>query len=197
MQGNFTVIPLLSDTVSTKMGHNFLFPVSRSLNFPFSDHFTTVSTLSSLWNLRPPRSVNRHGVLTVIINKSLQHTHNLYTLGCKWRMCSGTWRCVDLELTDVSEERIASIFRVEKSASEEPPSAGRCGFFYPEDGGEAIRSSETSILARCTQHHIPEDDILHSHSCESLKSYLGHKVTHIVNLLIAPCTKVECRSKGS
>jgi hypothetical protein len=30
------------------------------------------------------------------------------------------WCCVDLVLTDVSEERIASIFRVEKSSSEEP-----------------------------------------------------------------------------
>jgi hypothetical protein len=30
------------------------------------------------------------------------------------------WRCVDLELTDVSEERIAPILRVEKSASGEP-----------------------------------------------------------------------------
>jgi hypothetical protein len=28
------------------------------------------------------------------------------------------WRCVGLVLTDVSEERIASIFRVEKFASE-------------------------------------------------------------------------------
>jgi hypothetical protein len=32
---------------------------------------------------------------------------------------SGMWRCVDLVLSDVSEEHIASIFRVEKSASEE------------------------------------------------------------------------------
>jgi hypothetical protein len=30
------------------------------------------------------------------------------------------WPCVDLVLTDVTEERIASIFRVEKSASGEP-----------------------------------------------------------------------------
>jgi hypothetical protein len=34
------------------------------------------------------------------------------------------WRCVDLVLTDVSEEYIASIFRVEKSATEEPAWAG-------------------------------------------------------------------------
>jgi hypothetical protein len=33
---------------------------------------------------------------------------------------SGMWRRVDLVLTDVSEERIAYMFRVEKSASEEP-----------------------------------------------------------------------------
>jgi hypothetical protein len=36
------------------------------------------------------------------------------------------WRCVDLALTDVSEERIAYIFRVEKSASGEPARAGGC-----------------------------------------------------------------------
>jgi hypothetical protein len=34
---------------------------------------------------------------------------------------SGMWRLVDpVKLSDVSEERIASIFRVEKSASKEP-----------------------------------------------------------------------------
>jgi hypothetical protein len=37
------------------------------------------------------------------------------------------WRRVDLVWTDVSEERIASIFRVEKSASQEPAWAGGCG----------------------------------------------------------------------
>jgi hypothetical protein len=36
---------------------------------------------------------------------------------------------------------------------------------------EAIRSSETSVNTRSTQRHIPEDDILHSHRCENLKSY--------------------------
>jgi hypothetical protein len=39
---------------------------------------------------------------------------------------SGMLSCVDLVLTDVSEERIASIFRVEKFASEEPVRAGGC-----------------------------------------------------------------------
>jgi hypothetical protein len=44
-----------------------------------------------------------------------------------WRMPSyGMWRRVDLVWTDVSEERIASISRIEKSTSEEPAWAGAC-----------------------------------------------------------------------
>jgi hypothetical protein len=51
-----------------------------------------------------------------------------------WRMSSsGMWRRVDLVWTDVSEEGITSIFRVQKSASEEPAWAGGCrGRFTPE-----------------------------------------------------------------
>jgi hypothetical protein len=52
------------------------------------------------------------------------------------------WHHVDLVWTDVSEERIASIFRVEKSASE---AAATCShwylarvFFYPEGGGDTF-----------------------------------------------------------
>jgi hypothetical protein len=50
-----------------------------------------------------------------------------------WRMSSsGMWSCVDLALTDVSVERIASIFKV----------AWRWftarGFFYPEDGSDTF-----------------------------------------------------------
>jgi hypothetical protein len=59
------------------------------------------------------------------------------------------WRCVDLALTDVSEERIASVARVEKSASGEPESAAGC------------RLGHQSANARSTQGHSPEDDILH------------------------------------
>jgi hypothetical protein len=67
------------------------------------------------------------------------------------------WRCVCLVLTDVSEERIASIFRVEKSPSEELAWAGGCRLLLKM---EAIRSSEMSVNTRPTQCHIPEDDIL-------------------------------------
>jgi hypothetical protein len=37
---------------------------------------------------------------------------------------------------------------------------------------EAICSSETSVeTQRTTRRHIPEDDTLHNHRCENLKSY--------------------------
>jgi hypothetical protein len=83
------------------------------------------------------------------------------------------WRLVDLVWTDVSEERIASIFRVEKSASElQPPAhAGSSLADFSTPKMEAIRSSETSFHTRSTQHRISEDDILHSHRCENLRSY--------------------------
>jgi hypothetical protein len=41
---------------------------------------------------------------------------------------------------------------------------------------EAIRNSETSVDIRSTQRQIPEDDILHSHRRENLKSYTAQHV---------------------
>jgi hypothetical protein len=38
---------------------------------------------------------------------------------------------------------------------------------------EALRSSETSDLTRATQHHIPEEGVLHSYRRENLESYIA------------------------
>jgi hypothetical protein len=37
---------------------------------------------------------------------------------------------------------------------------------------ETLSSSETLVLTRATERKIPEDDILHSHRRENLKSYI-------------------------
>jgi hypothetical protein len=40
---------------------------------------------------------------------------------------------------------------------------------------EAISSSETSVATQqTTRRHIPEDDTLHNHRCENLKSYIPY-----------------------
>jgi hypothetical protein len=82
------------------------------------------------------------------------------------------WRCVELGFTDVSEECIVSIFRVELSASGAAASCSHVftarGSIHPEDRGDTlIGSSETSVNPSSTQRHIPEDNILQEFSCFS------------------------------
>jgi hypothetical protein len=48
------------------------------------------------------------------------------------------WRRVDLVLTDVSEECIASIFRVEKNPRMSNQREQMAVCFYPEDGGDTF-----------------------------------------------------------
>jgi hypothetical protein len=44
---------------------------------------------------------------------------------------------------------------------------------------ETIRSSNTLDYTRSTRRHIPEDDILHSHRLENLKSYIDSTMYYI------------------
>jgi hypothetical protein len=47
---------------------------------------------------------------------------------------------------------------------------------------EALCSSETSVATqRTTRRHIPEDDTLHYHRCENLKSYKRNTIEEILN----------------
>jgi hypothetical protein len=73
--------------------------------------------------------------------------------------------------TDVSEENIVSIFRVEEISSARNQQASRW----------LAGSSETSVGAqRTTRRYIPEDSTLHNHRCENLKSYNVNKLSKIL-----------------
>jgi hypothetical protein len=65
--------------------------------------------------------------------------------------------------TDVSEDRIASIFRVNE---------------YEQVQSETVSSC---VLIRTTRCHLPEDDNHHSHRHGNLKSYNPNTVRHRVD----------------
>jgi hypothetical protein len=79
------------------------------------------------------------------------------------------WRRVYLVWTDVFEERIASIFRVEKSASDQPAHAR--GFFYPEDGGDAFLQNVGSHQIFTALH--PQKMVVFIVSRENPKPYIN------------------------
>jgi hypothetical protein len=88
-------------------------------------------------------------------------------------MASSGMLCqVALVKTDVSDELSASIIRVTSrllvTANIVPSSPIIVSLMM-----ETLSSSETSVLTRATWRNIQEDDILHSHLCEKLKSYIA------------------------
>jgi hypothetical protein len=82
---------------------------------------------------------------------------------------SGMLRCVALVRIDVSEE--LSVRRFLVAASVVPSSPILVTLMKEE-----LSSSETSVLTRSTRRNIPEDNILHSHRRENLKSYTDYSV---------------------
>jgi hypothetical protein len=81
---------------------------------------------------------------------------------------SGMWRRVVLVWTDVSEDHIVSIFRVEESANEEPDQSATTSsrwsltlrIFYAENGGDTTLRNVG--LHKSTWRRIPENGILNT-----------------------------------
>jgi hypothetical protein len=80
----------------------------------------------------------------------------------------GMCRHVGIVRTDVSEERFASIFRIDQFASQLLTLFLSRGFLYPEDWGDMF---PRNVGSHKTQTE-PHPRILHSQCCENLKSYI-------------------------
>jgi hypothetical protein len=88
-------------------------------------------------------------------------------------MSSGMLRRVALVRTDVSEELSASILVFLRGVRRLLVTASvvRSSPIPVTLMKEALSPFETSVLTRATRRNITEDDILHSHRRENLKSY--------------------------
>jgi hypothetical protein len=77
--------------------------------------------------------------------------------------------------TDISEEHIAYIFKVKEISSARNQRASKflAELISSTLKMEAICSSEMSVdTQRTTRRYMPEDETLHNHRCENLKSYI-------------------------
>jgi hypothetical protein len=91
---------------------------------------------------------------------------------------SGMRRRVRLARTHVSEERVASIFRVKRTSELETLAVHMKlnhtvflrSLFFSTLKMEATCSYEKSVITRPTRRNTPEDRIIHIHRCENLKS---------------------------
>jgi hypothetical protein len=97
---------------------------------------------------------------------------------------SGMLRCVAFVRADISEELCASIFDfvflrsmrwLLVTANIVPSSPILVTLMM-----EALSSSKTSVIKRCTWFNIPEDAILHSHCHENQKSYNSYKCSSLM-----------------
>jgi hypothetical protein len=85
-------------------------------------------------------------------------------------------RRVGLTRTDVSDEIVASIYRVQiisELGTMLTVTSRLVHLIISALKMDAIYSSVTLVLTRATWRHIPEDGILQSHCRENLKSYIA------------------------
>jgi hypothetical protein len=141
--------------ISTFMESKSLLPCSRELSIlPYLQPFKSTP------HSHQPISVRSNLVLSFDLHlrpssdSSLEISDILFVKSGLWR------RVVRWVSTDVSEEHIASIFKVEGPVSSTLKI-------------EAICFSEASVETQgTTRRHIPEYYTLHNHRCEDLKSYI-------------------------
>jgi hypothetical protein len=78
---------------------------------------------------------------------------------------------VALVRNDVFEDSIVSIIRMKRISKLDTVNVVPSSLILFTLMLDAIRFREKSFLTRDTRHHVPEDDILHSHRRENFKSY--------------------------
>jgi hypothetical protein len=127
-----------------------------------------------------------------------------FSLRWLWRMQSSEmWRRVDLVWTDVSEERIASIFRVEESATEEPAWAGGYWLKQFQETGSVLRRKERKDREFRRKMLIESRKLGHltcQESCLAFFSFRGHttelsalNLLHVISLNRLELNSIICQ----